>query len=137
MASSAPNFVLALAPDCVGLPHPTVQAKIVDDTGHTLPDGAEGNIMLRSPMVMIEYLGHPEANAETLTIDRWLQTGDYGRLENGLLFPGVPSEGHDLFEAVRTFSPSKWRIAWKATPGLKRLRCMESTTPHTDRSCTL
>jgi acyl-CoA synthetase (AMP-forming)/AMP-acid ligase II len=86
MASSAPNFVLALAPDCVGLPHPTVQAKIVDDTGHTLPDGAEGNIMLRSPMVMIEYLGHPEANAETLTIDRWLQTGDYGRLENGLLF---------------------------------------------------
>jgi acyl-CoA synthetase (AMP-forming)/AMP-acid ligase II len=86
MASSAPNFMLTLAPDCVGLPHPTVQARIVDDAGNALPDGAEGNIMLRSPMVMIEYLGHPEANAETLTADRWLQTGDYGRLEDGLLF---------------------------------------------------
>ena len=86
MASSAPNFLLTLAPDCVGLPHPTVQARIVDDEGNALPDGAEGNIMLRSPMVMIEYLGHPEANAETLTPDRWLLTGDYGRMEDGLLF---------------------------------------------------
>ena len=86
MASSAPNFMLTLAPDCVGLPHPTVEARIVDDDGNALPDGVEGNIMLRSPMVMIEYLGHPEANAETLTADRWLLTGDYGRLEDGLLF---------------------------------------------------
>ena len=86
MASSAPNFMLQVAPDCVGLPHPTIQAKIVDDEGNTLPDGHEGNIMLRSPMVMIEYFGHPEGNAEALTADRWLRTGDYGRMEDGLLF---------------------------------------------------
>jgi len=86
MASSAPNFMLRVAPDCVGLPHPTIEVKIVDDEGGALPDGVEGNIMVRSPMVMIEYFGHPEANAEALTVDRWLRTGDYGRLEDGLLF---------------------------------------------------
>jgi long-chain acyl-CoA synthetase len=86
MVTSAPNFMLQVAPDCVGLPYPTVHVKIVDDDGLTLPDGAEGNILVRSPIVMVEYYGHPEANAEALTADRWLHTGDYGRIEDGLLF---------------------------------------------------
>jgi long-chain acyl-CoA synthetase len=78
--------MLSAAPDCVGLPYPTVEIKIVDDDDGDLPDGVEGNILVRSPMVMIEYLRHPEANAEALTVDRWLRTGDFGRLEDGLLF---------------------------------------------------
>jgi long-chain acyl-CoA synthetase len=86
MASSAPNFMLQLAHDSVGLPYPTVDLKIVDDDGGSLPDGTEGNILVRSPMVMLEYFGHPEASAEALTADRWLHTGDYGRIEDGMLF---------------------------------------------------
>jgi long-chain acyl-CoA synthetase len=94
MVSSAPNFMLSEAPDCVGPPYPTVEVKIVDDDDGALPDGVEGNILVRSPMVMIEYLGHPEASAEALTVDRWLRTGDFGRLENGLLF--IASRRRDM-----------------------------------------
>jgi len=78
--------MLQLAHDSVGLPYPTVDLKIVDDDGGSLPDGTEGNILVRSPMVMLEYFGHPEASAEALTADRWLHTGDYGRIEDGMLF---------------------------------------------------
>jgi long-chain acyl-CoA synthetase len=86
MVTSAPNFMLQVAHDCVGLPYPTVHMKVVDDDGVTLPDGDEGNILVRSPMVMVEYHGNPEASAEALSSDRWLHTGDYGRIEDGLLF---------------------------------------------------
>jgi acyl-CoA synthetase (AMP-forming)/AMP-acid ligase II len=86
--------MLKLAPDCVGLPHPTVEVKIVDDDGNLLPYGQEGNILVRSPMVMLEYWDNDEANSEALTSHRWLRTGDFGHVEDGLLF--LASRRRDL-----------------------------------------
>jgi acyl-CoA synthetase (AMP-forming)/AMP-acid ligase II len=94
LISFASNAMLAIAPDCVGPPLPTVQVRIVDEAGNPLPEGEEGNICARSPLVMKEYWRHPEATAETLLPGRWVKTGDFGRLEHGVLF--IASRKRDL-----------------------------------------
>ncbi len=38
------------------------------------------------PMVMLGYWRRPEATAATITPDRWLRTGDIGRLDDGRLY---------------------------------------------------
>ena len=53
-----------------------------------LVDGVEasamqpGEIAVRGPNVMKEYLFNPEATAETFTSDGWLLTGDLGMMDN-------------------------------------------------------
>lgn len=77
-----------LHPDSVGRALPTVEIEIRDPAnpgGPALPDGTEGEICIRSPLVMLGYWDRPRENAETLLPGRWLRTGDIGRLDGGLL----------------------------------------------------
>ena len=45
------------------------------------PRGTEGEIAVRGPNVMLEYLSNPEATAATFVGD-WLRTGDLGRMDD-------------------------------------------------------
>jgi acyl-CoA synthetase (AMP-forming)/AMP-acid ligase II len=76
---------LAERPDSVGRPLPTVDVEIRDPEGRPLPEGEEGEIHIRGPLIMLEYWRDPEATAETILPGRWLRTGDIGRLEDGYL----------------------------------------------------
>jgi long-chain acyl-CoA synthetase len=65
----------------IGLPFPDVDAKIVSiDDGHDLGPGELGEIVLKSPSVMIGYYNNPEETRKTL-MDGWLYTGDIGYLD--------------------------------------------------------
>ena len=81
-------------PTAVGRALPTVSIEIRAPDGRPVPDGVEGEIFLRSPLVMKEYWGHPEATRDVLAPGRWLRTGDVGRLEDGYLT--VNSRARDL-----------------------------------------
>jgi len=70
------------------------QVQIRNADGAALPDGAEGEIFVRSAYLMREYWRRPEATAAVLGPDRWLATGDIGRMENGLLY--INSRARDL-----------------------------------------
>jgi len=94
LVSYASNAMIRLVPECVGPVLPTVEVRIIDDDGNDLPDGEEGNICCRSPLVMMEYWRNPPANAEVFLEHHWLRTGDFGRLENGTLF--LASRRRDL-----------------------------------------
>jgi long-chain acyl-CoA synthetase len=60
----------------VGPPVPGVEIKLADD----------GEVMVKGDSVMPGYRNMPEKNAETITEDRWLLTGDIGEIdENGYL----------------------------------------------------
>lgn len=81
-------------PDSVGPPLPTVQVAIRDDAGGAVPDGVDGEIWVRSPLVMLGYWGDDDATAEVLGSGRWLRTGDIGRLVDGMLY--VNARARDL-----------------------------------------
>lgn len=86
LATSASDDVLREHPESVGAAIPTCDLAIHDDDDNPLPDGEIGNVMLRGPMVTPGYWDNPEATADTIRPGGWLRTGDFGRIENGLLF---------------------------------------------------
>jgi acyl-CoA synthetase (AMP-forming)/AMP-acid ligase II len=94
LISYAPNWMLEIAPECIGPVLPTVQVRITDDDGNEVPEGGEGNIAVRSPLLMNEYWRHPSANAESFFPGRWFNTGDFGRMEGGCLY--IASRKRDL-----------------------------------------
>jgi len=94
LISWAPGWMLKAAPDCVGPLMPTVDARITGDDGTVLPPGAEGNIEARSWMSMLGYWRNDVADAETVRPGRWIRTGDFGRLDDGILF--IASRKRDL-----------------------------------------
>ncbi|RYY26706.1 MAG: hypothetical protein EOP62_09710 [Sphingomonadales bacterium] len=67
-------------PTSAGYILPTLTMRIVRPDGSDVTEGEPGEIWLRSPCLMREYVGHPEATAETLQ-DGWLRTGDVGRTD--------------------------------------------------------
>ena len=65
----------------IGLPFPDVDCKIVSlDGTEDLPAGELGEIVLRSPTLMLGYFNRPDDTAETI-VDGWLFTGDIGHMD--------------------------------------------------------
>ena len=62
------------------------QVEIRDDDGEPVDEGVEGEIHVRSPLVMLGYWRNPEATAATILPGRWLRTGDIGQMRDGQLF---------------------------------------------------
>jgi acyl-CoA synthetase (AMP-forming)/AMP-acid ligase II len=94
LISWAPNWMLRIAPECVGTVLPTNDLRITDDAGEEVPPGVEGNIEMRGPAAMVGYWRNEEATAKTLRPGRWVRTGDFGRYSGGALF--VVSRRTDL-----------------------------------------
>ena len=62
------------------------EARIADEHGKISATGTEGEIQIRGPNVMKEYLKNPDVTRETFIGD-WLRTGDLGRMdEDGFIF---------------------------------------------------
>ncbi len=63
------------------------EADIFDKNLRPVPRGAEGELVIRGPNVMLEYLQNPDATAGTFTPDGWLRTGDLARMdEDGYVY---------------------------------------------------
>ena len=63
-----------------GRPMPQCDVRIVDASGHTVPPGQDGEIVVRGPSALREYWQSPQATTETMR-DGWLHTGDLGFLD--------------------------------------------------------
>lgn len=63
-----------------GRPSLLADVKIVDDGGDEVPRGTVGEICLRTPYMLDEYIGNPAATAEKFLND-WIRTGDIGMMD--------------------------------------------------------
>ncbi|WP_092808218.1 AMP-binding protein [Rhodococcus globerulus] len=67
----------------VGRLLPDTEARIVDPgTNEDVPPGERGELLVRGPQVMREYLNNPAATTATIT-DGWLHTGDIAQVVDG------------------------------------------------------
>jgi len=65
----------------IGLPICNTEVIILDDDGKVLPQGEEGELAVRGPQVMKEYLGQPEETAKVFTEDGFFKTGDIATMD--------------------------------------------------------
>lgn len=61
--------------DSIGMPYPGIATRIVDEHGVDVPVGEVGELVVRSPGLMVGYLNDPAFTNEVLR-DGWLWTGD-------------------------------------------------------------
>jgi len=64
----------------IGLPFPSTDVRIIDETGKVLAVGEVGEIQCKGPQVMKGYYNRPDATADTIR-EGWLCTGDIGVME--------------------------------------------------------
>ncbi|MCK7677632.1 long-chain-fatty-acid--CoA ligase [Corynebacterium sp. CCM 9186] len=69
-------------PGYVGVPFPDTEVRIADpdNLDVTMPDGQEGEVLVRGPQVFQGYLNQPEATEKSFH-DGWYCTGDVGVME--------------------------------------------------------
>lgn len=69
-------------PGYVGIPFPDTEVRIgnPEDLDETLPDGTEGEVLVRGPQVFKGYLNQPEATEQSFHGD-WYRTGDVGVMD--------------------------------------------------------
>ena len=79
-ANNASNVNNIIKPGSLGKPLTGMEMKIFDDKGNEVPQGQEGEIVLRGAMVMKGYWKLPEATAEVIR-NGWLHTGDIGYVD--------------------------------------------------------
>ncbi len=65
----------------VGKPMKTLEIRIIDDNGKTLPANTPGEAIVRTPAMMTGYYNQPALTEMTFTEDGWLRTGDIMRID--------------------------------------------------------
>jgi long-chain acyl-CoA synthetase len=65
----------------IGLPLPSTEVAILDDSDQPLPLGTAGEIAIRGPQVMAGYWQRPEETAKVMTREGFLKTGDIGVMD--------------------------------------------------------
>jgi acyl-CoA synthetase (AMP-forming)/AMP-acid ligase II len=86
MGVSISGDLLRRNPTSIGTVQATSEVEIRDEQDRPLPEGEIGEICLRHAGVFLGYWGDPEATAAALTEDRFLRTGDFGRIVDGLVY---------------------------------------------------
>jgi steroid-24-oyl-CoA synthetase len=127
LATTAGPQDLLEHPDTVGRPIATTQVEIRDADGNPVPEGDEGEIHIRSPLVMLGYWRNPEATRDSILPGRWLRTGDIGAIRDGLLY--LSARRSDLIlRGGENVYPAEIENCLEAHPSVRE--CVVLGVPH-------
>ena len=87
VGSTMSGAVFDLSPESAGIVSPIVDLRFIDGQGQEVDAVTGGEIEVHSVTCTPGYWHKPEANAEIFDGQRWMKTGDVGRVdEDGFLF---------------------------------------------------
>lgn len=64
-----------------GLPLPGMALRVVDEAGHDVPTGTEGELLVTGPAQFVGYFKRPQFTRDAHTADGWFKTGDRAALD--------------------------------------------------------
>ena len=97
--------------------------QIRDDANNTLPERRIGRVCLNTPSLMTEYFAEPEATAECVLEDGWLDTGDMGYMVAGRLYLTGRKKDMIIING-RNIWPQD--MEWHAEHSVERLRSRDT-----------
>ncbi|MFC1957737.1 long-chain fatty acid--CoA ligase [Chloroflexota bacterium] len=115
-------------PGTIGIPIFDTDARIMDQATGTieLPQGELGELVIRGPQVMKEYLNQPEDSKEALR-DGWLYTGDLAIIDEEGYFCIVDRKKETIIYNGYTIAPAEIEAVIYEHPGVKECAVVGKT----------
>lgn len=104
-----------------GVPAPGVQIKIRDfNTNRELPKGEIGEIVVKSPAQMKEYINKPDATKERL-VDGWVYSSDKGMIDQDGILHFLGRQTDTIKPSGYSFSPREVEMMGLQHPAIERI----------------
>lgn len=102
-----------------GRPLPGYEIRIVDPAGAELPEREEGRLQFRGPSATAGYFRNPEATAQLVRADGWLDSGDYAYMAGGEVY--LTGRAKDIIiKGGRNIYPQEVEEAVGNLPGVRK-----------------
>lgn len=121
----------------VGLPLPSTDVEIRDETGRTLPAGQAGEVFVRGPQVMQGYWNQPEETARVLGPDGFLATGDIAEMTPEGYFQLVDRKKDMILVSGFNVYPNEVEDVVMLHPGVLETACIGVPDEHSGEAVRL
>jgi long-chain acyl-CoA synthetase len=121
----------------IGLPIPSTEISIRDDSGVDVGIGKQGEICVRGPQVMAGYWNRPDETAKVMLPDGWLRTGDIGHInDNGYVFLEDRKKDMILVSGFNVY-PNEIEAAVATHPGVFESAAVAQADEHSGEAVAL
>jgi long-chain acyl-CoA synthetase len=102
----------------IGLPVPSTEVCVQDDSGKLLPTGEIGELCVKGPQVMQGYWNRPDETAKVMDSGGWLHTGDIARMDSNGFFYIVDRKKDMILVSGFNVYPNEVEDVMAACPGV-------------------
>ena len=107
-----------------GLPVPSTDIKLLDDSDREVAIGEAGEICAKGPQVMRGYWEKPEVNATAFTADGYFRTGDVGMFDQNGFLKIVDRKKDMILVSGFNVYPNEIEAVATACPGVMECACV-------------
>ncbi|MDN4056480.1 long-chain-fatty-acid--CoA ligase [Massilia sp. YIM B02763] len=121
----------------IGLPLPSTEIRILDETSIEVPFGTPGEIAVRGPQVMAGYWQRPDETAKVMTPDGFFKTGDIGVMDPKGYVKIVDRKKDMILVSGFNVYPNEVEDVVAAHPGVLEVACVGVPDQHSGEAVKL
>jgi long-chain acyl-CoA synthetase len=121
----------------IGLPLPSTEIRILDETDAQVPFGTRGEIAVRGPQVMAGYWQRPDETAKVMTLDGFFKTGDIGVMDEQGYTRIVDRKKDMILVSGFNVYPNEVEEVVMAHPGVLEVACVGVPDQHSGEAVKL